>query len=162
MPTGHELLKTFKKKLRTGNVLIGPIMKTCDPAFVEVAGYAGFHFVVLDTDVIIQIEGDTGITFTDEILEVDGIDVVFIGPYDLSQSLGVPGQIHHSKVIEKMNHIVCKAKEKGIVVGTFVDEEEDLRKWRRIGVQYLSYSVDVEIFLKACKEVVDYVSDKLR
>lgn len=43
-----------------------------------------------------QIEGQQAISQLDEILKVDGIDLVFIGPYDLSQSIGIPGQIDHS------------------------------------------------------------------
>ena len=57
----------------------------------------------------------------DEILEVEGIDVLFIGPYDLSQSLVSPGDVTNPKVIEQMEYIV-KAKANGIVVGTFIDE----------------------------------------
>ncbi|WP_252228596.1 HpcH/HpaI aldolase family protein [Caldicoprobacter algeriensis] len=44
-----ELLKSFKQKLNNGYV-IDPFMKTGDPAFVEVAGYAGFDFAILDTE----------------------------------------------------------------------------------------------------------------
>ena len=44
------LLRRFKQSLRDGECVIGPFMKTCDPAFVEVAGYAGFDFAILDME----------------------------------------------------------------------------------------------------------------
>ncbi len=106
-----------------------------------------------DILIILQLEGIDAIKNLDEILEVDGIDILFIGPYDLSQSLGIPGQVNNPVVVNAMKDIVKKAKEKGKVIGTFVDTFEDLKMWREIGVQYLSYSVDVGVFIDACKSL---------
>lgn len=244
-----ELLKKFQDKISQSYV-IGPFMKTCDPAFVEAAGFAGMDFAILDTEhgpisiehlqnniraaqvagilpivrvsnyeniskvldigaagvqvpqvtcakeaeqvirearyfpqgergvcrfvraahysamdreqyfpeanralVIIQLEGQEAIDNLDEIMEVEGIDILFIGPYDLSQSLGVPGQTTHPAVIAQMQEIVSRAKEKHILVGTFTDNTETLKMWSDAGVQYLSYSVDVGIFREACTQV---------
>ena len=44
------MLNTFKNKLQKGEPVFGPFMKTGDPAFVEVAGLAGFDFVILDME----------------------------------------------------------------------------------------------------------------
>ncbi|HBA94186.1 MAG TPA: aldolase [Ruminococcaceae bacterium] len=106
-----------------------------------------------DILIILQLEGIDAIRNLDEILEVEGVDILFIGPYDLSQSLGIPGQVNNPKVVNAMKDIVKKAKEKGKVVGTFVDTYEDLIMWRNIGIQYLSYSVDVGVFIDACKSL---------
>ncbi len=76
--------------------------------------------------------------------------ILFIGPYDLSQSLGVPGQTTHPKVVEQMAQIVSRAQEKGVVLGTFTDSADTLKTWMEAGVRYLSYSVDVGIFTEAC------------
>lgn len=111
-----------------------------------------------DLLVIIQLEGEEAIRNLDEILEVNGIDILFIGPYDLSQSLGVPGEVRHPKVVEAIQNISAKAKEKGMVVGTFVDEYESLDFWRSKGIQYLSYSVDVGIFMEGCKEIMKHIN----
>ena len=89
----------------------------------------------------------------DEILDVDGVDILFIGPYDLSQSLGIPGQVNNPKVVQEMKKIVAKAKKKNKVIGTFVDTPQDLVMWRDLGVKYLSYSVDVGLFIDACKNI---------
>lgn len=106
-----------------------------------------------DILIILQLEGIDAIRNLDEILEVDGVDILFIGPYDLSQSLGIPGQVNNPKVVNAMKDIVKKAKDKGKVVGTFVDTHDDLVMWRNIGIQYLSYSVDVGVFIDACKSL---------
>ena len=104
-----------------------------------------------DVLVILQLEGIDAIRSLDEILEVEGVDILFIGPYDLSQSLGLPGQINNPVVAEEMKKIVDKARRKNKVIGTFVDTLEDLKMWRALGLQYLSYSVDIGIFMEATK-----------
>jgi 4-hydroxy-2-oxoheptanedioate aldolase len=103
---------------------------------------------------IIQIEGINALENIEDILSMKGIDIIFIGPYDLSQSLGVPGEIFHEKVINAMKKIIKKCKLKGKVVGTFVDTEKGLQIWKKVGVKYLAYSVDLGIFSEACRNIV--------
>lgn len=103
--------------------------------------------------IILQLEGVDAIKNLDEILEVEGVDILFIGPYDLSQSLGIPGQVNNPIVVDAMKEIVFKAKQKGKVVGTFVDTYEDFKMWKELGLQYLSYSVDVGMYMDICKSI---------
>jgi 4-hydroxy-2-oxoheptanedioate aldolase len=111
------------------------------------------------TMVIIHIEGVKGINNLDEILSVSGIDVVFIGPYDLSQSLGIPGKVNDSLVVEKMKEVVLKCKQHKIAVGTFADDVQTAKKWISLGVQYMSFSVDVGILYEASKSIMNELKD---
>ncbi|MBD1426502.1 HpcH/HpaI aldolase family protein [Sphingobacterium arenae] len=104
--------------------------------------------------VILQLEGTEAIQNLEEIINVAGIDIAFIGPYDLSQSLGVPGQVTHEVVIEKMTEIIDKCLKKNIVVGVFTDQLESARYWKNVGVKYISYSVDVGIIQEASKTII--------
>ena len=127
--------------------------------FVRAANYSSMPREVYfknanDILIIIQLEGKEAILDIDNILKVEGIDIIFIGPYDLSQSLGVPGQVTHPLVIAAMNDIVKRARALGIVVGTFTDTPQLAEMWRKAGVQYISYSVDVGIFTNACSQLV--------
>lgn len=108
---------------------------------------------------ILQIEGQEGIDNIEDILSVEGIDVLFIGPYDLSQSLGVAGQIEHPLVEQKMLEIVELCAKKSITVGTFVDTVANAQKWKKLGVKYISYSVDVGIFCDAVSQIVKSVNN---
>lgn len=126
--------------------------------FVRAADYSAtdrYSFFEQSKDILIilQLEGIQAIKNIDEILEVEGIDILFIGPYDLSQSLGVPGQVNNPVVVDAMKKIVEKARKKNKVIGCFVDTPEDLKMWKELGLQYLSYSVDVGIFYEACKNI---------
>lgn len=105
--------------------------------------------------IIIQLEGLQALENLEEILGVlEGVDIIFIGPYDLSQSLGVPGQVGHPLVIQKMQEIVELCAEKQVVAGTFVDTIEDAAKWMALGVRYISYSVDVGILYEAGRSIL--------
>ena len=107
-----------------------------------------------ETVVIIYVEGVEGIKNLREILEVPGIDVIFLGPYDLSQSCGFPGKVDHPVVVEKMKEAVGIAKEMGVKIGTFIETCEDAKKWEKVGVQYVSFSADVGIYYEACSLIV--------
>jgi len=113
------------------------------------------------TMVIIHIEGTEGIDNLDQILAVKGVDVIFLGPYDLSQSCGVPGQTGHPAVVEKMRHAVRKATAAGVTVGTFVENPEMARFWRHAGARYIAYSVDTGIYYTACRQIVASVREAL-
>jgi len=104
--------------------------------------------------IILQVEGKQVINHLDEILDVEGLDILFIGPYDLSQSLGVPGQISHPSVLEAITNISSQAKKAGVVTGVFCDTPEAAAMWKQAGIQYISYSVDVGIFTDACRNIV--------
>lgn len=132
--------------------------------FVRAAGYSSkdrFEYFKEANDIVIivQIEGQEGIDNLNEILEVEGIDVIFIGPYDLSQSLGVVGDIDNPLVEEKMLEIINKCRDKNIAVGTFTDTVKNASKWRNLGVSYIAYSVDVGIFHDAIKNKIGEIKN---
>lgn len=108
-----------------------------------------------NTMVLVHIEGLRGIQNLSGILEVEGLDIIFLGPYDLSQSCGVPGETTNPIVVEKMKEAVAMAAAKGVKVGTFVESAESATFWKEQGVSYLAYSVDTGIYFNACKSIVD-------
>ncbi|MEO0964640.1 MAG: aldolase/citrate lyase family protein [Planctomycetota bacterium] len=109
--------------------------------------------------VIAQVEGEAGINNLNAILAVAGVDVVFVGVYDLSQSLGVTGQTDHPHVEAALHDVVERCKSAGRPVGTFVESVEDARRYRGMGVHYLCYSVDVGLIANACCSVVEACRD---
>jgi 4-hydroxy-2-oxoheptanedioate aldolase len=92
--------------------------------------------------VIVHIEGADAVRNLDGILEVDGVDVIFLGPYDLSQSFGITGQVDHPTVRDALEACAAKARAAGRYVGSYARDAEMARWLRSIGVQYLATSVD--------------------
>jgi len=102
--------------------------------------------------IILQIEGVEGAKNIEAITSVDGVDVIFVGPYDLSQSMGVPGQIWHEKVTAEITRIIEICKSKNIETGVFTDTPAGIKHWSELGVKYLNYRIDTELFLDFAKK----------
>ena len=133
--------------------------------FVRAAGFGAvpgseYFTQSQDTVVILQAEGKRAVANLDEILEVPGIDVVFVGPYDLSSSLGHIGEIDHPEVVACIQEIIAKANAKGIKVGCFADTVEGGRKWRDLGVKFIGYSCDMYLFMQAARADVEKFAGK--
>ncbi len=107
--------------------------------------------------IVLGIEGTEALENVDEIIGVEGIDIIFVGPYDLSQSLGITGRIDDPLVAEQMTRIIDKCVMKEIAVGTFVETIENAIRWRDLGVKYLCYSVDVGIYYHACQRIIHQI-----
>jgi 4-hydroxy-2-oxoheptanedioate aldolase len=103
---------------------------------------------------ILQIESAAGVEAVDGILDLAGIDTLFIGPYDLSQSLGIPGQTSHAKVFAAAERIVRSAEARNVAVGVFTNSEQEGQRWLDIGVRYLCLSVDTVFLLNAMRAAV--------
>ena len=106
-----------------------------------------------EVTVIIHIEGIEGINHFDDIVSVEDIDVIFIGPYDLSQSLGIPGQVDNLKLLDEVGKLVAKCKSFNKHIGIFADNVETAKRYKDLGVKYISVSVDVGIFAEACLDM---------
>jgi 2-dehydro-3-deoxyglucarate aldolase len=78
-----------------------------------------------DTLLIFQIEHIDAVNNIDEILSVKGVDGTFIGPYDLSMSLGIPGQLDHPKVKSAMKKVLEATLEHGLVPGIHLVQPAD-------------------------------------
>lgn len=105
--------------------------------------------------VICQIEGVDGVRNLDDILTVEGLDGIFIGPYDLSTSMGIPGQVDDPAVVAHMENIIARSRECGKIIGTYCQNPEKAERWRKAGLQLLAVGVDTSILYTACREIVN-------
>ena len=124
--------------------------------YVRAGEYVGSDTYTEDqneqTTVIVHVEGERGVENIDDILAVEGIDVIFLGPYDLSQSLGVPGDVRSDRVESLMTEVCDKADDAGRIVGTFADDPEMARRWIDAGVQYITMSVELPLLHQAADD----------
>jgi 4-hydroxy-2-oxoheptanedioate aldolase len=95
---------------------------------------------------IVIIESLSGIQNLPEILEVNDIDVLYFGAYDLSQALGQPGNTHHPDVVSAIQNGVELVNRAGKVAGGFVPQSNDDIKWLLdMGMRFITYEVDSSI-----------------
>jgi len=90
-----------------------------------------------ETLIVAQIETEEGMRNLSSILTVEGLDVIFIGPIDLSHSLGIVGQFDNEAFVNAVDEIFSRARDAGKILGIYVSSAEDAQKWIGRGVQYI-------------------------
>lgn len=97
------------------------------------------------TLIIAQVESQAGIDNIDDIAGCAGIDGIIIGPNDLSDSIGVLGQITSPQVTERIAKVVQSCKTHGKFSGIHTGNIEQLHYWRERGMQLLAYKTDIDV-----------------
>lgn len=96
---------------------------------------------------IANIESVPAIDNLDKLLSVPGLDGVFIGPHDLSISLGIPEQYDHPVFEEAVKHIIHTTRQKGLAIGIhFSLAPQRQVQWIKEGVNIVIHSSDIALF----------------
>jgi 4-hydroxy-2-oxoheptanedioate aldolase len=90
---------------------------------------------------IAQIEDLDAVERLDELIEVPGVDVWFVGPSDLSQAAGRPGQQDHPEVRALVEGTIRRLRERGKIVGSAAAQPEPANHFFELGVQYIQVNV---------------------
>ena len=103
---------------------------------------------IKNTLIAAQIEHVRAVERLDEILQVEGLDAIMVGPYDLSGSMGLTGRFEEYRFVETMNEIFQKAKQYCIPMGIHVVKplEKELQRVISEGYQFIAYGIDA-VFL---------------
>lgn len=108
--------------------------------------------------VIVQIESRSALDDIDAIAAVDGVDALFIGPADLSASLGHLGNPGHAEVQEAIAHAKARIDAAGKPAGIFALSPEDARRRIGEGFRFLSIGTDIGILLKGAQGLVSAIN----
>jgi 2-keto-3-deoxy-L-rhamnonate aldolase RhmA len=130
--------------------------------YVRAAGYAAtadwFGRANAATAVLLMIEGAAGVAGLPVILATPGLDGIFIGPFDLAQALGVPGEVEHPSVLARIEHIVAAAAAQQIATAVFAPTPALGRRWLSLGVRLVAVSFDTAMALDGFRRVRDELS----
>jgi 2-keto-3-deoxy-L-rhamnonate aldolase RhmA len=95
------------------------------------------------TAVIVQIEHRDAIASVDQILAVPGIDAVFVGPYDLSNSMGLVGQVSHPDVVAVIDKVRAACARTNSAMGIFCSNADQARNEIGAGVRMVAVGTDI-------------------
>ena len=95
-----------------------------------------------ETLVVIQIETQDAVDAIDEYLAIDDIDVLFLGPTDLSQSLGHPGDLRHPDVLAAMDRVADAVVGSGTTLGIYAGTVDMTKEWLDRGARYFTASLE--------------------
>ena len=122
------------------------------------------NWVQKESVVIVQVEHIDSVTNLQGILDVDGVDGIIVGPYDLSASMGKPGLFDDKDVKEVLQEIdrTTIAKEKGL--GVHVIDSNHLKMLEKIhkGYSFLAYSLDFFFLGDKAREEMKLLRNKLK
>ena len=104
--------------------------------------------------VIIQIEHIEAVNNLESIFNIDGVDGYIIGPYDLSASLGIPGEFDNPLFLDAMSRVKKVASDMKIMGGIHIIEPDPGQLQMRIneGYQFIAYSLDIRMIDSVCKK----------
>jgi 2-keto-3-deoxy-L-rhamnonate aldolase RhmA len=98
-----------------------------------------------NTFIGVQIESVTALEKLDEIFSVGGIDAAFIGPEDLSQSMGIPGEVGHARMLEAYQRVIDSANRHGVAPGMHFRDLTMMKDWMNRGMRFVAYKTDFRL-----------------
>jgi 4-hydroxy-2-oxoheptanedioate aldolase len=105
---------------------------------------------------ILQIEGTDALEQASAIAGIPGVDALFVGTYDLSQALGVTGQVDHPDVLEAGRSLRANMPEE-TALGVYVWSGEMARKWIEFGATLLAYTTDALLLAEGCRSAASTI-----
>ena len=107
-----------------------------------------------DIAVVMQVEDTEGVRNIDSILRESGVDAVFIGPYDLSASMGKPGSVKDDDVLEHIETVRAACERAAVPVGIFGVDAEAVKPFIDRGFTLIAAGADILLFAGAAKDTI--------
>jgi 2-dehydro-3-deoxyglucarate aldolase/4-hydroxy-2-oxoheptanedioate aldolase len=114
------------------------------------------------TACVALIETVSGLRNVDAIAAVDGVDALWIGHFDLSCSLGIPGQFDHPEFLAATEEVIAAARKHGKALGRLVNTPDEGAAFHRQGFDLICYSGDLWIFQAALTAGLQSLKDGCR
>lgn len=103
---------------------------------------------------IVQIESRAALEASEEIAAVDGIDVLFVGPTDLTHSLGIPGRINDAMYEAAIARVASAARAQGKAAGVLLWDSQDVARYAALGYTFLGLASEAMILDRAVRSAL--------
>lgn len=114
-----------------------------------------------NTFIAVQAETTQSIENINKIASVEGVDCIFVGPFDLSISLGIPGQINHPLEQEAIEKIATACKKHNKIAGILMFDQKLLQQWIDKDFRFAVYSSDITMLADAASDAVKELKNNL-
>lgn len=109
---------------------------------------------------IIQIETATSLNHLDQIAAVDGVDVLFIGPLDLSTALQITGQWDHPLYLDAIKKTAQAAKNAGKACGILLPSPDEFKKYYDLGYRFIAAGSDIGFVVNGARNTIKTLKQK--
>lgn len=103
----------------------------------------------------IMIESVKGVENIEDIIAVEGIDLIVIGRGDLSQDLGLPGELDSELVRDSVDRVLDVCNKRSMPVGIICFDTPSAQSWLKRGVQMLNYGSDISMIVDPSRQVLE-------
>ena len=110
--------------------------------------------------VICQIESELGVKNAEAIAAIEGVDVLWVGHYDLTVSMGIPAQFHHERFLNALRAVVAAANKHGKRLGIQPGSPEQADEWIALGFNVLSWSNDIAVYRSALQSSINRLRER--
>lgn len=104
---------------------------------------------------VVQIETLAALASAQEIAALDGTDVLFVGPRDLTHALEIPGDTNHPLFAEALTTVVTAARENGAVAGILAGDIESAQRYLDLGFTFVGVGSDSSFIAMSAKSAVE-------
>lgn len=102
---------------------------------------------------IVQIETREALNHLDEIASTDGVDILFIGPADLSMELGIFGQFKNPIFVSALENIIAAAQKAGKAIGILFFNLDEYHTYHQMGIRFLACGSDATFVAEGAKNM---------
>jgi 2-keto-3-deoxy-L-rhamnonate aldolase RhmA len=115
-----------------------------------------------NSTVICQIESTKGMANLDAIAATEGVDVLWIGHFDLTQSMGIPAQFHHPDFLDAVGRVIETAKRHGRRAAIQPANPTQAAEWLDLGFNVISYGLDIAVYRDALRSSIDALRQRIQ
>jgi 2-keto-3-deoxy-L-rhamnonate aldolase RhmA len=112
-----------------------------------------------NTVVICQIESEIGLRNVEAIAGIDGVDVLWVGHFDLTQSIGIAAQFHHERFVSALENIAAAAQKYGRGLGIQPGSEQQADEWMALGFNVISWQSDIAVYRAGLQSAIKRLRD---
>ena len=105
---------------------------------------------------IIQIESKKGLENVKEIASIDGVDCLWVGHFDLTNFLGIPGDFTSKIYLDAINQIIMAAKSNNKSLGIMVNNKQELETYSRLGFNMIAIGTEMNILSKSISQILEF------
>ena len=103
---------------------------------------------------IVQVESGRALGAVDAIAAVAGVDVLFVGPRDLSHDLGIPGRFGEPAFVAALDRVLAAAKDAGIAAGILAGDAEQAGRYADLGFRFVGVGSDGSLLARAAHDSI--------
>ena len=135
----------------------GPGTRAGDYSFTPAVQYA--QYANENGLTVVHVENVEMVEHVEELCQIENIDTLFIGPGDLSQSMGLPGQLGNPEVVANVEKVIRTAVKYGKSVGTFVASEDSAKRYLDLGARYFAWGNDMGHYSAGLKNAMAKINN---